>query len=168
MNHANRILIFYCCSNFHMRYTVYDLFKYNSCIKTSHYFCYFTEHLPFFLITQIFYRTVLKKKSNILRPVVGFTVCNTVMDHLFVNNAVQLLVEHITQWGQYGRCTQSLGSANGCAGCMLGGGVHRNTVADRGALWRDWYRQRTPGNQSARHPPLCAIGDVESGAWTAA
>lgn len=75
----------------------------------------------FFLITQIFFRTVLKKKFNILRPVVGFTVCNTVMDHLFVNNAVQLLVEHIIQWGQYGRCTQSLGSANGCAGCMLGG-----------------------------------------------
>lgn len=43
------------------------------------------------------------------------------MDHLFVNNAVQLLVQHITQWGQYGRCTQPLCSANGCAGCMLGG-----------------------------------------------
>lgn len=47
------------------------------------------------------------------------------MNHLFVNNAVQLLVEHITQWGQYGRCTQSLGSANGCAGCMLGGPQER-------------------------------------------
>lgn len=42
-----------------------------------------------------------------------------------MNNAVQLLVEHITQWGQYGRCTQSLGSANGCAGCMLGGPQER-------------------------------------------
>lgn len=27
---------------------------------------------------------------------------------------------------------------------------------------RDWCWQYTPGNQSARHPPLCAIRDVES------
>lgn len=59
-----------------------------------------------------------------MRPVVGFTVRITVMDHLFVNNAVQLLVQHITLWGQYGRCTQSPCGANGCAGCVLweGGG----------------------------------------------
>lgn len=49
--------------------------------------------------------------------------------------------------------------------CVVGVGVHvdwPNTVPHHGSLWREWCWQYTPGNQSARHPPLCAIRDVES------
>lgn len=108
----------------------YDLFKCNFCIKTN--------PVIFNVIsTDTFFCQNCPEKRNpiFIGSVVGFTVCNTVMDHLFVNNAVQLLVEHITHWGQYGRCTQSLCSANGRVD--VGGVVQGNTVPDRGALWRD-------------------------------
>lgn len=71
----------------------------------------------------------------VFQPVVEFVVIKTVMDHLLVNKTVQLLVERTTQWGQYGRRKQSLCSANGCAGCVLG--ACTNTVPYRGALRRD-------------------------------
>lgn len=75
----------------------------------------------FFKLPKYFSELSKKRNPIFIRPFVGFAVCNSVMDHLFVNNTVHLLVQHITQWGQYGRCTQSLCSSNGCAGCMLGG-----------------------------------------------
>lgn len=103
---------------------LYDLFKYNFCIKTIPFIIdisYYIYLFYFFKLPKYFSELSWKRNPIFIRPVVGVTVCNTAMDHLFVNNAAQLLVEHIIQWGQYGRRTQSLCSVNGCSGCMLGG-----------------------------------------------
>lgn len=72
-----------------------------------------------------------------IRPVVELIVSKTVLDLLLVNNTAQLLVQLMTQWGQYRRCKQSPGRANGGGGRMLAGGAHTNAVPYRGALWRD-------------------------------
>lgn len=76
-----------------------------------------------------------KMNPIFFQPVVEFIVFQTVMDHLLVNKTVQLLVEHMTQWGQYGRCKQSLCRANGCGGCMLGG-LHEHCPLSRCSVER--------------------------------
>lgn len=82
-----------------------------------------------------------------------------------MNYPVYILVSHITLWGHYGRrrLPPSLCWADG-----IGARIHTDwlyAVPHHGPLWRERCWQSTPGNQSARHPPLCAMRDVASRVW---